>query len=102
VIKALGFEPEDLPTLWGVPGLEVTRWGTIKADFRTHDGAAGLRGLCVCGRHRARARMTACGLGDPRRARGGAPDHWRCDADPYDCGDMMSALDDPMIWQASR
>ena len=33
VIKALGFEPEELPKLWGVPGLEVTRWGTIKADF---------------------------------------------------------------------
>ena len=36
VIKALGFEPEDLPRLWGVEGLEVTRWGTIKADYRTH------------------------------------------------------------------
>ena len=33
VIKALGFEPEELPRLWGVEGLEVTRWGTIKADF---------------------------------------------------------------------
>ena len=37
VIKALGFEPEDLPKLWGVEGLDVTRWGTIKADFRTHE-----------------------------------------------------------------
>ncbi|MFN3278765.1 MAG: NAD(P)-dependent oxidoreductase [Paracoccus hibiscisoli] len=36
VIKALGFEPEDLPKLWGVDGLEVTRWGTIKASFQTH------------------------------------------------------------------
>ncbi len=36
VIKALGFEPEDLPRLWGVEGLEVTRWGTIKAEFQTH------------------------------------------------------------------
>ncbi|AMY71502.1 NAD(P)-dependent oxidoreductase [Frigidibacter mobilis] len=36
VIKALGFEPEDIPGLWNVPELEVTRWGTIKADFRTH------------------------------------------------------------------
>ncbi|MBV7410879.1 NAD(P)-dependent oxidoreductase [Maritimibacter sp. DP1N21-5] len=35
VIKALGFEPEELPTLWGEPELPVTRWGTIKADFRT-------------------------------------------------------------------
>ncbi|MGR3570245.1 NAD(P)-dependent oxidoreductase [Brevirhabdus sp.] len=37
VIMALGFEPEDLPTLWGQPELEVTRWGTVKADFRTHE-----------------------------------------------------------------
>ncbi|MCR9150863.1 MAG: NAD(P)-dependent oxidoreductase [Rhodobacteraceae bacterium] len=37
VIKALGFEPEDLPALWGVPELAVTRWGTIRADFRTHE-----------------------------------------------------------------
>lgn len=36
VIKALGFEPEDLPTLWDQPELAVTRWGTIKADFLTH------------------------------------------------------------------
>ena len=38
-IKALAFEPEDLPKLWGAEGLEVTRWGTIKADFRTHQTA---------------------------------------------------------------
>jgi glutamate synthase (NADPH) small chain len=37
VIKALGFEPEELPTLWGCEELAVTRWGTIKADFRTHE-----------------------------------------------------------------
>ncbi|MCF1708303.1 NAD(P)-dependent oxidoreductase [Tabrizicola sp. J26] len=35
-VMALGFEPEELPTLWGVPDLAVTRWGTIKADFRSH------------------------------------------------------------------
>ena len=36
VIKALGFEPEELPRLWGVEGLETTRWGTIRADYQTH------------------------------------------------------------------
>ena len=36
VIKALGFDPEDLQELWGADALEVTRWGTVKADFRTH------------------------------------------------------------------
>ena len=32
VIKALGFEPEDLPTLWDQSELPVTRWGTIKVE----------------------------------------------------------------------
>ncbi len=35
VIKALGFEPEDLPTMFGQPELTVTNWGTIKAQFTT-------------------------------------------------------------------
>ena len=35
VIKALGFEPEDLPEMFGEPALSVTRWGTIKAEFTT-------------------------------------------------------------------
>ncbi|SHI38711.1 glutamate synthase (NADPH) small subunit [Shimia gijangensis] len=35
VIKALGFEPEDLPALWNEPELAVTRWGTVKAQFTT-------------------------------------------------------------------
>jgi len=39
VIKALGFEPEDLPTLFGQPELEVTRWGTVKAAFTTGETA---------------------------------------------------------------
>jgi glutamate synthase (NADPH) small chain len=35
VIKALGFDPEDLPRLFGAETLRVTRWGTIRADFKT-------------------------------------------------------------------
>jgi glutamate synthase (NADPH/NADH) small chain len=35
VIKALGFDPEDLPAAFGAPDLAVSRWGTVKADFRT-------------------------------------------------------------------
>jgi glutamate synthase (NADPH/NADH) small chain len=35
VIKALGFDPEDVPALFGEPALAVSRWGTVKADFRT-------------------------------------------------------------------
>jgi len=47
VIQALGFEPEDIPTLWGVPELEVTRWGTIKAAFTT--GQTSLDGVFAAG-----------------------------------------------------
>jgi glutamate synthase (NADPH/NADH) small chain len=47
VVKALGFEPEDVPTLWGVPELAVTRWGTIKADFTT--GKTSLDGVYAAG-----------------------------------------------------
>jgi glutamate synthase (NADPH/NADH) small chain len=35
VIKALGFDPEDLPGAFGAPELKVSRWGTIRADFKT-------------------------------------------------------------------
>ena len=35
VIKALGFDPEELPRLWDQAGLEVSRWGTLKTDHRT-------------------------------------------------------------------
>jgi glutamate synthase (NADPH/NADH) small chain len=35
VIKALGFDPEDLPTLFGEPQLPVTRWGTVRIDWRS-------------------------------------------------------------------
>ncbi|GHF14580.1 oxidoreductase [Kordiimonas sediminis] len=34
-ILALGFEPEDLPALFGAPELRVTRWGTVMADHST-------------------------------------------------------------------
>jgi glutamate synthase (NADPH/NADH) small chain len=35
VIKALGFDPEDVPGLFNVPELGITRWGTVKINFRT-------------------------------------------------------------------
>ena len=35
VIKALGFEPEDLPRLFGAEALGVTRWGTLRTDGKT-------------------------------------------------------------------
>ncbi|SNB65178.1 glutamate synthase (NADPH/NADH) small chain [Arboricoccus pini] len=35
VIKALGFDPEDLPAMFGEDALKVTRWGTLTIDWTT-------------------------------------------------------------------
>ena len=35
VIKALGFDAEDLPKLFGAPELGTTRWGTVLVDNKT-------------------------------------------------------------------
>ncbi len=35
VIKALGFDPEDVPSAFGEPGLALSRWGTLAIDPRT-------------------------------------------------------------------
>jgi glutamate synthase (NADPH/NADH) small chain len=35
VIKALGFDPEDVPKLFKAPELAVSKWGTIKVDHRS-------------------------------------------------------------------
>jgi glutamate synthase (NADPH/NADH) small chain len=66
VIKALGFEPEELPALWGVEGLEVTRWGTIKADFRSH--ATSLPGVYAVGDIVRGASLVVWAIRDGREA----------------------------------
>jgi glutamate synthase (NADPH/NADH) small chain len=35
IIKALGFDPENLPNLFNCNNLQVTKWGTLKTDFDT-------------------------------------------------------------------
>jgi glutamate synthase (NADPH) small chain len=66
VIKALGFEPEALPTLWGVEDLAVTRWGTIKADFGTH--ATSLPGVFAVGDIVRGASLVVWAIRDGREA----------------------------------
>ncbi len=66
VIKALGFSPEDLPTLWGTPELKVTRWGTVKADFRTH--ATALDGVYAVGDIVRGASLVVWAIRDGREA----------------------------------
>jgi glutamate synthase (NADPH/NADH) small chain len=66
VIKALGFEPEDLPALWNTPELEVTRWGTVKADFRTHE--TNLPGVYAVGDIQRGASLVVWAIRDGREA----------------------------------
>jgi glutamate synthase (NADPH/NADH) small chain len=66
VIKALGFEPEELPSLWGVPDLEVTRWGTIKTNFRTHQTA--IEGVYAAGDIVRGASLVVWAIRDGREA----------------------------------
>ena len=65
-IMALGFEPEDLPTLWGQPELGVTRWGTVKADFQTH--ATNLPGVYAVGDIVRGASLVVWAIRDGREA----------------------------------
>lgn len=66
VIKALGFEPEALPKLWNADGLEVTRWGTVLADFKTHETK--LPGVYACGDIQRGASLVVWAIRDGREA----------------------------------
>lgn len=47
VIKALGFDPEDLPELFGESALTVNRWGAVRIDYRTMETT--LKGVYAAG-----------------------------------------------------
>ncbi|WP_245306200.1 NAD(P)-dependent oxidoreductase [Roseovarius aestuariivivens] len=73
VIKALGFEAEDLPALWGVEALEVTRWGTIKAEFTT--GQTSLEGVFAVGDIVRGASLVVWAIRDGRDSANAILDH---------------------------
>ena len=66
VVMALGFEPEDLPADWDAPELGVTRWGTVKADFRSH--ATSLPGVFAAGDIVRGASLVVWAIRDGREA----------------------------------
>ena len=47
VIKALGFDPENLPHLFDAKELQVTKWGTLKTNFDTME--TNLKGVFAAG-----------------------------------------------------
>ncbi|MFC2969923.1 NAD(P)-dependent oxidoreductase [Acidimangrovimonas pyrenivorans] len=66
VVMALGFEPEDLPEGWEAPDLEVTRWGTVKADFRSQ--ATSIPGVFAAGDIVRGASLVVWAIRDGREA----------------------------------
>ncbi|TQS70299.1 NAD(P)-dependent oxidoreductase [Rhodobacteraceae bacterium] len=66
VIKALGFEPEDIPEQWSAPELAVTRWGTVKAEFGTH--ATNIPGVYAVGDVVRGASLVVWAIRDGREA----------------------------------
>ncbi len=66
VIKALGFEPENLPERWSRPALDVTRWGTVRTSFRTH--ATSLEGVYAAGDIVRGASLVVWAIRDGREA----------------------------------
>ncbi len=66
VIKALGFDPEDLPKLFNEEKLQVSRWGTIKADFHTMETS--IEGVFAAGDIVRGASLVVWGIKDGRDA----------------------------------
>ncbi len=66
VVMALGFEPEDLPGGWDAPELSVTRWGTVKADYRSH--ATSVPGVYAAGDIVRGASLVVWAIRDGREA----------------------------------
>ena len=68
VVKALGFDPENLSARWGAEAPELTNWGTIRADFRT--GATNLDGVYAAGDIVRGASLVVWAIRDGREAAG--------------------------------
>ena len=66
VIKALGFDPENLPLLFDAKDLQITKWGTIKTDFDTME--TNLKGVFAAGDIIRGASLVVWAIKDGREA----------------------------------
>ena len=66
VIEALGFEPENLPKLFNDENLTVTRWGTLKINYKTM--MTSLDGVFAAGDIVRGASLVVWGIKDGRDA----------------------------------
>jgi glutamate synthase (NADPH/NADH) small chain len=73
VIEALGFEPEEIPKLFGEPELEITKWGTIKTDLKTLK--TNIKGVFAAGDIVRGASLVVWAIRDGRDAAAGISDY---------------------------
>ena len=66
VIEALGFEPENLPNMFGKQELAVTKWGTVKIDYKTM--MTNINGVFAAGDIVRGASLVVWGIKDGRDA----------------------------------
>ena len=78
VVEALGFEPEDLASLFDEPGLSLTRWGTIRIDWDSM--MTSLPGVFAGGDIVRGASLVVWGIRDGRDAAAGIHDYLRTGA----------------------
>jgi glutamate synthase (NADPH/NADH) small chain len=69
VVEALGFDPEDLPAMFGDKGLKVSRWGTLTIDWSTM--MTSLPGVFAAGDIVRGASLVVWGVKDGRDAAAG-------------------------------
>ena len=80
VVMALGFDPEDLPTMFGAPELAVTRWGTVRIEHRSM--MTDLDGVFAAGDIVRGASLVVWAIRDGRDAAVGIHDYLTAKATP--------------------
>ncbi|MDC0037150.1 NAD(P)-dependent oxidoreductase [Alphaproteobacteria bacterium] len=66
IIEALGFEPENIPNMFNKPELEITKWGTVKINYKTM--MTNLSGVFAAGDIVRGASLVVWGIKDGRDA----------------------------------
>ncbi len=66
VIEALGFEPEDLPKMFNKNDLQITKWGTLKIDYKNM--MTNIKGVFAAGDIVRGASLVVWGIKDGRDA----------------------------------
>ncbi len=91
VLTALGFDPEDVPALFGADDLAVTRWGTIRIDWKTM--MTSLDGVFAAGDIVRGASLVVWAIRDGRDAAAAI--------DAYVQANAEGAVDEPMVAAAA-